>query len=130
MRRKSNSWIRDAVKRGYTVDQFGVVIGPLRKPLQLMLRKGRNTPYLCFTINDRKVKVHRFVAFLKFGARALRAKIVVRHQDNNNFNNSWDNILLGTQSQNERDKPAETHQRSGARLLASRASRRILVDAR
>ncbi len=117
--RKTSSSIRAAAERGYAVDQFGAVISPRGLTLKLMVRTHNAMRYLCFSVGDRKVKVHRFVAFLKFGARALRRGVHVRHLNGDNMDNSWGNIKLGNQSQNERDKPAETHRRNGERLLAS-----------
>ncbi len=114
--RKTSSSIRAAAERGYAVDQLGAVISPRGLTLKLMVRTHNAMRYLCFSVGNRKVKVHRFVAFLKFGARALRRGVHVRHLNGDNMDNSWDNIKLGNQSQNERDKPAETHRLSGERL--------------
>ncbi len=122
MTKKVNSAIRYAADRGYTVDQFGNVYGPTSTKLKLFEKRHTRMVYLSFTVGDYKVKVHRFVAFLKFGRRALRKGVHVRHRDNDNFNNAWDNVLLGTQSQNERDKPIELRRRLGATNLNRKAA--------
>lgn len=55
------------------------------------------------TKERRYVYEHRFVAFKKFGPSALLPGVVVRHIDGNKLNNSPDNLILGTQSDNARD---------------------------
>ncbi len=115
--KKVNAAIRYAADRGYTVDQLGNVYGPAGGKLKLFEKRHTRMVYLSFTVGDYKVKVHRFVAFLKFGKRALKKGVHVRHQDGDNFNNGWDNVLVGSQSQNERDKPIELRRRLGATNL-------------
>ena len=114
---KANSALRYAARTGYTVDQFGNVYGPTGIKLKLFEKQHTRMVYLSFSVGDVKVKVHRFVAYLKYGQRALWKSLHVRHQDGNNFNNSWDNVLIGTQSQNERDKPIELRRELGRRNL-------------
>jgi hypothetical protein len=60
------------------------------------------------------VEVHRLLAFEKFGEAAFAEGIQVRHLDNNSLNNSWDNIVLGTPTQNAMDRPKEDRQAHAA----------------
>lgn len=46
--------------------------------------------------------VHRLMAIAKFGE--LTPDIVTRHKDNDKLNNSFDNILIGTQLDNIKDR--------------------------
>ncbi len=115
-----NSIIRYAADRGYTVDQRGNIYGPTGTKLKLFLKRHTRMSYWSFTVSNRKIKAHRFVAFLKFGARALRRGVHVRHRNNDSDDNSWENILLGTQSQNERDKPIELRRELGRRNLTKK----------
>ncbi len=117
MTKKINAAIRYAADRGYTVDQCGNVYGPANAQLKLLQKRHTRMIYLSFSVGDTKVKVHRFVAYLKYGRRALRKGVHVRHRDGDNFNNSWDNVLIGTQSQNELDKPIELRRELGKRNL-------------
>lgn len=49
--------------------------------------------------------VHRFIAYLKFGATVLSPDIVVRHKDGVKINNDWSNLLVGTYRDNYNDLP-------------------------
>jgi len=59
--------------------------------------------------NQRKinVRIHRLVAFQKFGYKIFEKDIDVRHLDGNSHNNHEDNIDIGTRIQNIRDKTKE-----------------------
>lgn len=63
-------------------------------------------------------KVHRLQAFQKYGDAIFGEGIVVRHLDGNRFNNSSENILIGTARDNIMDMPAETRKRK-ARIAAN-----------
>jgi hypothetical protein len=54
-----------------------------------------------------KIKVHRLVAYEKFGKEIFNPNLVTRHLDGNPKNNHPDNLALGTQSQNMMDKKPE-----------------------
>lgn len=95
--------------KGYRVLMDGTVIGVLGKPLSLF-----NMPsgYKAFTIRDTNGKtiniaVHRFIAYTKYGDKIYEPDTVVRHFDGNHLNIDFDNILIGTQSDNMFDKPKE-----------------------
>lgn len=100
---------------GYTVDQCGNVYGPTGARLQLIEKQYTRMRYLAFSVRDSKLKVHRFVAFLKFGSAALRPKVHIRHFNGDSFDNNWDNLVLGSQSENEMDKPEEYRRERGRR---------------
>ena len=51
----------------------------------------------------KSVKVHILQAYQKFGDKIFEEGIVVRHLDGNPLNNSWDNILIGSYSDNRLD---------------------------
>lgn len=54
-----------------------------------------------------RFRFHRFMGYLKFGEEIYKSGIQVRHLDGNPLNNSWDNIDIGTQSENMHDIPKE-----------------------
>ena len=57
------------------------------------------------------IRVNRLQAYQKFGD-ALFSCDEVRHLDGNHKNNSWDNIAIGSKSDNELDKPKAVRVRS------------------
>lgn len=67
--------------------------------------------YLCSAIRINKkhavFRFHRFMGYLKFGDKIYTKGMQVRHLDGNPLNNSWDNIDIGTQSENMHDIPKE-----------------------
>lgn len=99
--------ILDAVQKGYTVDDFGNVWFDNK-----MRRLNLDGMYYRFSIRDLKGKpisipVHKLQAYQKFGEAIFEPGIVVRHLDGNSMNNSYDNIQIGTQSDNMYDIPVE-----------------------
>lgn len=104
---KTSLNILHAAANGYTVDELGNVFSKNKK-LSLYKDSGG---YLCFSVfrlgASDMLPVHRFQAYIKFGESVFHAE-VVRHHDGNRTNNSWDNILLGTQQENSMDRlPAD-----------------------
>lgn len=51
------------------------------------------------------IRTHRLVGYQKYGEKLFTGNLVLRHVDNNSLNNSADNIVLGTPSENMMDKP-------------------------
>ena len=98
--------IVEASEKGYTVKDDGRLISPGGRQLKLQLYENRpgRTQYYYFGSGSSKVKVHRLVAYQKFGKRIFEPGVQVRHLDDNSLNNSWDNIGIGTQVDNWGDK--------------------------
>jgi len=102
----------EAVKNGYEVDEKGNVFYKGRKH---NLSTNIKTGYFYFSrrilINGKSVSkqvfVHRLVAYFKFGDEIFKKGIHVRHRNGNQKDNSEDNILIGTISQNNMDKLPE-----------------------
>ena len=100
-----------AHNKGYKVDINGNVISPFSgKKLKL---KERTDGYLAFSIKDprskgtRAVYCHRLVSYSKFKDKSFEKGIHTRHLDGNSFNNSPENIDIGTISENQMDKPSK-----------------------
>lgn len=102
-----------AVERGYRVSKEGVCYN----------NKGNSVGYDCKRSGysflklkiDKKpinVRIHRIQAYQKYGDKLFEQGIVVRHKDRDGFNNSWDNILIGTASENRMDVPKGIRKRS------------------
>ena len=114
---KSRQWIYTAVKKGYKVTKEGDIISPLGKKRALSdnIRHKGGSAYKRFGIRDAEGKhanidVHRFQGYAKFGDAIFGKGIHVRHLDGNSENNTWDNIAIGTQSDNFMDQPKEVRQ--------------------
>lgn len=111
--------IVQAYSRGYRVNE-GKLIGPKG---ELSIKLYGKQRYPTFSTNwDRRVygiPVHQFAAYCYYGVKSFDDGLVVRHRDGNTLNISIDNILLGTHSENNLDKPRET--RTGAAKTARAA---------
>lgn len=92
---------RFAYNNGYRVLQDGSVISPKGEKLS-----GRiNTHgYLAYGITrNRKLYAHRLQAYQKFGDKIYESGIEVRHLNGERTDNSYDNIEIGTHSDNMMD---------------------------
>ena len=91
-------------KRGYKIDELGVLYNPKGNVVGKGLN-GQGYPRVNIRVNGDKIYVllHRLQAYKKFGEKIFEEGIVVRHKDGNKCNNSWDNILIGTHSDNMMD---------------------------
>lgn len=101
---------KTSVERGYSVDKDGNVFNKDNKKLSIgKSKKG----YLSFNIrldkdsNPTRSFVHRLQAYQKFGDKIFEDGIVVRHLNGISTDNSYDNIDIGTYSQNSLDVPKE-----------------------
>jgi len=102
---------RIAHSKGYRVTRNGVVLSR-RGARKCSFNTSRDVPYKKFNIRidgkNTNIKVHRLQAFQKYGDKIYEDYMVVRHLDGDSLNNSWDNIAIGTRSQNMMDIPAES----------------------
>lgn len=105
------NWVQIAYEKGYRasfVDQKSVIISSIGTNMKLRPTKNG---YLYFRIrvnNPRRminIHVHSLVAYQKYGDAILNEDMVTRHRDGNKLNNSYNNILIGTMSENMLDIP-------------------------
>lgn len=106
---KMQTVLKWVVDKGYTIDKDGVV----RNPNGNILKGSISDKYLKFSVRTEftssySLRVHKFQAYIKFGDKIFQQGIVVRHLNGNSLDNSWDNIVLGTQSQNIMDRSLES----------------------
>ena len=107
--------MRLAYTKGYRATESGDVISPLGCSLKLY--RNRSNGYLRYTVytnetkKSGKVWVHRFVAYCKYGELLDEDGIEVRHLNGNQQDNTWDNIAIGTRSENMMDRPKSKRQR-------------------
>lgn len=109
---KSKQVLLYAYNLGYRVSADGkVVTSPKNTERKLVIEKRNKTNTLYYYFNVRwknssfPVRVHRLQAYQKYGEAIFESGIVVRHKDNNPENNSYGNIVLGTHSDNQLDRP-------------------------
>ena len=97
-----------AKEKGYHVDGNGNVFSIKKK---IALRKTKQNRYQ-FTIRyygERvTILVSKFIGYLKFGDEIFKEGVEIRHLDDNSLNDSWNNIGIGTHSENMFDIPKET----------------------
>ena len=117
-----NETILEAYRRGYRIDKRGILFNPKGKEMSPTIGSGgyyRHT----FRLVEGKVSsppIHRFQAFQKFKYDIFKEGIVVRHKDGNKLNNHYDNILIGTYSDNMMDIPEDIRKRTSN--IASKAA--------
>ena len=122
---KAQELLKLAYRKGYRVRGDGVVENACGHARKLTLQVGKDGyKRYKFNIRDgcgasRAVLVHRLQAYQKFRESMFVPGIQVRHKNGNSLDNSTDNILIGTASQNMMDKPKEERQR-----LAGNANRK------
>jgi hypothetical protein len=98
---KKNTYLLKAIDLGYSADRQGNIFNSKG----LLVNTYICGKYLYFG----HVKVHRFIAYLKFGDIIFSKE--VRHLDNNSFNNTWENIGIGSRIDNIFDIPKEERTR-------------------
>ena len=109
--KKSHKFILEVYEKGYRVSKDGSVTskhGPIKTTLD---NTGKG--YFRFTINSKlykstkTIQVHRMQAYQKYGMKMFEEGICVRHLNGNSHDNSYDNIAIGTLSDNQMDRPKE-----------------------
>lgn len=100
--------LEEFFKRHYYVSKEGKVFNNQNIELKGWL-DDRGYLKVGLRIKDYKipksVKIHLLQAYQKFGNKIFEENIVVRHFNGNAVDNSWDNILIGTHSDNRLDIP-------------------------
>lgn len=97
-----------AAEKGYYVDNDGKAYSPQGRQVGTCGSSG----YLYFGIRiDKKtiikVLIHRMQAYQKFGEQIYEKGLEIRHLDGCCTNNSYENIEIGTHSQNMCDIPRD-----------------------
>lgn len=116
---RENRTLLKAHEKGYRIVD-GVIMSSKGdgKTVKATLNKGR---YFKFSTTEGRVKIHKLVAFQKFGNAMFEEGIMVRHLDGDGFNNLPDNIALGTCQDNADDVSDEVRKRRALKAgLASR----------
>jgi len=96
-----------ATKRGYVVTEEGHLLNS--KGVEVGCSSGTIYHYIKIHRNRKKIKcyAHRLQAFQKYGDKLYEKEIEVRHLNGNPLDNSWNNILIGSHSDNMMDIPKQ-----------------------
>lgn len=102
--KKVLEWVID---NGWEIDDSGQITNPkgeIKKGSLTYgyLKVGIKIPEL--DISSYALKIHKFQAYKKYGEEIFQPGIVVRHLNGDKTDNSWENIVLGTQSDNMMDR--------------------------
>lgn len=120
---KTTDAIRYAKERDYTADREGNIYGPRGNRLKLRQQgnKNRTYPHFGVRLNGQTIGIaaHKFISFLKFGELAIADGIHTRHLNDDPQDNRWENIAIGSHSDNMMDKPEQL--RKSAAQKAGRA---------
>ena len=128
---KQEQVTRCSTERGYYVDKKGDVYNS--KCVKLSLSKS-DKGYRSFNLrlnpseNSTRSFVHRLQAFQKFGEEIFKEGIVVRHLNGDSTDNSYDNIAIGTQSDNVLDVPKENRIKNSSNANKKHDHEAILKD--
>lgn len=105
-----NEALIESYNLGYRIIN-GILYNPKNTVVDGMLSKSGYKFYSFRCSNHTKkstsVYYHRLVALQKYGTKIFEKDIVVRHLDGNKINNSIENIVIGSQSDNMFDVPKD-----------------------
>ena len=118
---KSNLLIIEAFQKGYRVEN-GEIFNHLYQKINFWLQDG----YPTITISRHAVRVHRLVAYQKFGNAIFEKEMQVRHLNGNKLDFSFQNIEIGTSKQNQLDKPIEKRKHAG--YLSALRKRKLSIE--
>lgn len=107
-----------AKERGYTVTNDGICLNKNGKPVGCLGSQGYTMIGLIKNKKYYRIEVHKIQAYQKYGEKIFEDGIMCRHKNGIKTDNSYDNILIGTHTDNMRDIPQELR-RSRALYAAS-----------
>lgn len=93
------------IKEGYTIEMSGVV----RNPKGDTISGSKSDGYFKFSVRtdfttSYAMRFHKFQAYVKYGDKIFEKGQVVRYLNGVKDNNSYDNIVIGSQTQNMMDR--------------------------
>jgi hypothetical protein len=104
---KQNRALISLISKGYRVDEIGNLYNPEGKELKQFTKDGYKVFSYRFNGANSVIYTHRVQAVQKYGSEALKDGVEVRHKNSIRDDNSWDNILIGSHSDNMMDIPAQ-----------------------
>ncbi len=115
---------------GYHVESDGTVKSPFSQKAGYVAKTGYVYVTVEFEGGDVKIPIHRLAAYQKFGDLIFNTGNVVRHLDGNPSNNSYDNLALGSQSDNMLDRSEDSrreHAKKGAKVLRKLSDQQVVT---
>ena len=106
-----NDALVDQVKRGLRIEN-GIVYGVTGKPRKIKKTRSKSG-YIKLEISvyykgkNVNISIARLIAYFKYGNKLFEEGIVTRHLNGNSEDYSFDNIAIGTTSDNMMDIPRE-----------------------
>ena len=97
----------EAYNRGYVVSLEGQAYNKKGEKVGYLTSNGRVSFGIRIKGLSTNIPVHRLQAFQKYGHNLFNDGIEVRHLDAIPDNNSWENIAIGTHSENMMDVPEQ-----------------------
>lgn len=117
----------------YLVTKEGLVYSLKRGTPRLLKIKERADGYAQVNLNGKWCYLHR-VVYAAFNG-GIPVGLQVRHSDGDKSNNRWDNLLIGSQSDNELDKwkhgtmpHGDTHFNAKLTVEAVKKARQLYAD--
>jgi hypothetical protein len=102
----ANNILLRVLEKGYNISLDGTLYRNGKKINSTIDNKGyKKLSFRCKESISFPVPLHRLQAYLKFGEQIFDKTLVVRHLDGNSLNNSWENIGIGTNKDNQLDRP-------------------------
>lgn len=95
-------------ERGYKIDKEGRLYNPKGKEVKGTISKPAGYKQVSLRLLEfsaYKLMFHRIQAYTKFGDKMFEKGLEVRHLNGNKLDNSFDNIEVGTHSENMMDIP-------------------------
>ena len=128
-----NMCVLESIDRGYRIDYDGILYNPKGKIVKGYVnnRGYKETGFRVVILNkthECKIVFHKVQAYVKYGVLLFNKGIQVRHLNGNPLDNAWDNIAIGSASDNCRDKTPETRMRAsliGASYLRTLTDKQV-----
>lgn len=118
---KKNIYVVETFKEGYDINKKGELIrkdGSIKKDFRIDKNGYCSVTLRLPSCERADIRVHKLQAYKKYGNLLFKKGLMVRHLNGNQLDNSWDNILIGNNSDNQMDIPEETRIKSAT--IASR----------
>ena len=94
-------------KRGYVVTEEGVALNSKGFKVGYTNSVGYTEIKIKLDKKSVSINVHRLQAFQKYGEKLFISGTVTRHLNGNPLDNSWENIVIGSHSENMFDIPKQ-----------------------
>lgn len=121
------------LSRGYTMDKHGNLFNPKGIEIKgyINTKSNYSIKVTAIRVDGKGVNIpfHRFQAYLKFGNEIFKDGIEVRHLNGDSLDNSFENIDIGTHSDNMQDIPKEKRMLKSA-LANLKHNHKAIIDDR